>query len=135
MTDPTWMEMLVLLLIILASAAIFIPRIGRVVRIIRASRPTTDFEPAPYGPRIRQFVWEVLLQGKVIRQRPLPGIAHAFVFWGFLAFGLVTLNHIATGFGLRFLSANSGFGKFYFGFVALWAVAVAISIAGLFIRR
>jgi hypothetical protein len=76
-----------------------------------------------------------MLQGKVIRQRPLPGLAHAFVFWGFCAFALVTVNHIASGFGLRFLSAESGFGRFYFGFVALWAIAVAISIAGLFVRR
>ena len=135
MTDPTWIERLILLLIIAGSAAIFIPRIGKVIRTIRAARPTPDFEPAPYGPRIRQFVWEVMLQGKVIRQRPLPGIAHAFVFWGFCAFGLVTLNHIATGFGWRFLSIGSAFGQFYFSFVALWAIAVAVSIAGLFIRR
>ena len=32
----------------------------------------------------------------------LAGIAHAFVFWGFCAFGLVTLNHLAAGFGWRF---------------------------------
>ena len=32
-----------------------------------------------------------MLQGKVIRQRPLPGLAHAFVFWGFCAFALITL--------------------------------------------
>jgi hypothetical protein len=38
------------------------------------------------GPR---FIWEVLLQGKVIRDRPLAGIAHAFVFWGFCAFALL----------------------------------------------
>ena len=35
----------------------------------------------------------------------------------------------------RFLSQDSGFGSFYFGFVAVWAVAVAVSIAGLFVRR
>src|SRR5581483_4920237 len=33
------------------------------------------------------------------------------------------------------LSHESAFGRFYFGFVAVWAVAVAVSIAGLFIRR
>ena len=31
-----------------------------------------------------------MLQGKVIRERPLPGLAHAFVFWGFCAFALIT---------------------------------------------
>ena len=76
-----------------------------------------------------------MLQGKVIEQRPLPGLAHAFVYWGFLAFALVTINHIASAFGARFLSHDSGFGSFYLAFVAVWAVAVAISIAGLFVRR
>ena len=57
------------------------------------------------------------------------------MFWGFCAFGLITINHIAVGFGGRILSPESGFGKFYFGFVAVWAAAVAVSIAGLFVRR
>jgi hypothetical protein len=75
-----------------------------------------------------------MLQGKVIEQRPLPGLAHAFVYWGFLAFALVTINHIASAFDARFLIHDSGFG-FYLGFAAVWAVAVAISIGGLFVRR
>ena len=53
-----------------------------------------------------QFISEVLLQSKVIRERPLPGIAHAFVFWGFCAFALVTLNHFAQGFGLTLPAAR-----------------------------
>ena len=48
------------------------------------------------------FIWEVLLQGKVISQRPLPGIAHALVFWGFCVFALVTINHFADGVKLGF---------------------------------
>jgi Fe-S oxidoreductase len=135
MTGELWIERVLLVLMIAVSLAIFWRRLSKVLDIIRRSRPTPDFEVAPVAPRVRQFIWEVMLQGKVIRQRPLPGLAHAFVFWGFCAFALVTVNHIASGFGLRFLSPESGFGRFYFGFVALWAVAVAISITGLFIRR
>src|ERR1022692_2150209 len=81
------------------------------------------------------FWWRFRKVLKVIEQRPLPGLAHAFVYWGFLAFGLVTVNHIATPFGGRFLTQDTGFGSFYLGFVAVWAVAVAVSIAGLFVRR
>src|SRR5205085_12183258 len=94
-----------------------------------------DFEVSPLGPRIWQFLWEVMAQGKVIWQRPLPGLAHAFVFWGFCAFALITCNHLAETVGGAFLSPASGFGRFYFGFAAVWAVAVAVSIAGLFVRR
>jgi len=39
-------------------------------------------------------------------------LAHAFVYWGFLAFGLVTINHLATPFGVRFLTSDSSFGGF-----------------------
>ena len=66
---------------------------------IRAAKPDADFSLRPVGPRVRELLWEVMLQAKVIRQRPLPGLAHAFVFWGFCAFALVTVNHVAIGFG------------------------------------
>ena len=129
MSDPSWIERVILLALIAGSAALFRPRLSKVVSTIRGSRPTPDFEISPLGPRIRQFIWEVMLQGKVIQQRPLPGLAHAFVFWGFCAFGLVTVNHVASGFGIRFLSMDNVFGRFYLGFVALWAVAVAIWVS------
>jgi Fe-S oxidoreductase len=135
MTDASWAERAVLSVFLVTSLGLFWWRLQKVLHVIRGSHATRDFELAPLGPRIRQFLWEVMLQGKVIEQRPLPGLAHAFVYWGFLTFGLVTLNHIATAFGARFLTQDSGFGGFYFGFVAVWAVTVAISIAGLFVRR
>jgi len=135
MTDASWTERAVLIVLIAASLGLFGWRFRGVLDVIRRSRATPDFEVKPLGPRIRQFLWEVALQGKVIQQRPLPGLAHAFVFWGFCAFALITVNHVASAFGGRFLSPAGGFGRFYFLFVAAWAVAVAVSIAGLFIRR
>jgi len=135
MSDPSWMERGLLAVLMAGSLALSWRRLAKVIDTIRRSRATPDFQVAPLGPRLRQFIWEVMLQGKVIQQRPLPGLAHAFVFWGFGAFALVTVNHIAAGFGGRFLSPESGFGRFYFGLVAVWAVLVAISIAGLFVRR
>ena len=87
------------------------------------------------GRRLWEFVSEVLCQSKVIQQRPLPGLAHAFVFWGFLAFALVTTNHVLTGLRIGVLQHAGIVGDFYFDFVALWALLVAVSIAGLFVRR
>ncbi len=75
------------------------------------------------------------MPGQGHRERPLPGLAHAFVFWGFLAFALVSLNHFAAGFGLGFLDADGWLGGFYFWFAAIFALLVAVSIAGLFVRR
>jgi len=65
----------------------------------------------------------------------LPGVAHAFVFWGFLAFALVSLNHLMTGLHAGFLQHVGFVGTFYFGFAGVWALLVAVSIAGLFWRR
>ena len=135
MTDASWIERSALIALMAASLGLFWLRFRKVLDAIRGSRATPDFEVAPLGPRIRQFLWEVMAQGKVIGQRPLPGIAHAFVFWGFCAFALATVNHFASAFGVRFLSGETAFGRFYLGFVAVWAVAVAVAIAGLFIRR
>ena len=129
------MQTALLAVLIAASVALVWLRFRKVARAIRAARPTPDFPLQPLGGRARQFVSEVLLQAKVIRDRPLAGIAHAFVFWGFCAFALITLDHIAHGFGLSLLSRDSVFGRFYHGFAAAFAVAVAVSIAGLAIRR
>ena len=135
MSALPWAERIVLVLLLVASVASFWWRVRRVVEVIRRARPTPDFPLKPLGPRVRQFLWEVVLQGKVVAQRPLPGLAHALVFWGFCAFSLITINHIASAFGAGFLAHDRGFGRFYFGFAALWAVAVALAIAGLFVRR
>ena len=135
MNDTSWPERALLAGLIVISIYLFWQRFGKVLDRIRRSRPTPDFEVRPVGWRVRQLVTEVGLQAKVIAQRPLPGLAHAFVFWGFCAFALITINHLASGFGVGFLSRSGGFGRFYFGFVAVWAVAVAIAIAGLFVRR
>jgi Fe-S oxidoreductase len=122
----------------LLAAAIFAfsKRVGRVASLIRSARKDPGFSLAPLGPRIAEFVWEVLCQAKVIKERPLPGLAHAFVFWGFCAFGLVTLNHAALGFGFPFLNLHSGwFGPAYGMLAASFAVVVAVSIVALAIRR
>src|ERR1039457_4194325 len=135
MVHFSWPEITLFLVLLVASLCGFWLRFRKVWRTVLHSKKDPEFSIQPVGRRVRDFVWEVLLQGKVIRQRPLPGLAHAFVFWGFCAFALVTLNHIAAGFGFPFLSREGGFGKAYFAFVAVWAVAVAVSIAGLAIRR
>jgi Fe-S oxidoreductase len=128
-------EKLLLVALIAVSAALFWKRFGVVVDKILKSRKDPGFHLFPIGRRIWDFFWEVLCQAKVIRERPLPGLAHAFVFWSFLAFALVTLNHVATGFGIGFLNPAGLFGQLYFWIAAIFALLCAVSIAGLFVRR
>src|SRR5487761_2020576 len=135
MPAPSHVETVLFLILLAASAYGFWFRFGKVVCRIRAAKPDPAFSLQPIGKRIWDFFLEVLLQKKVIEQRPLPGIAHAFVFWGFCAFGLVTLNHFAAGVGFPFLSRDGWFGRIYFAWAGVFALCVAVSIAGLFIRR
>ncbi len=128
-------EMGFLALFSIVSAALFFLRLKPIATNILDSKRDQPGTLAPFGRRAWAFFWEVLCQAKVIQQRPLPGIAHAFVFWGFLAFVLVSLNHFATGVRLGFLQHTGFVGTFYFGFAGVWAALVAVSIAGLFIRR
>jgi Fe-S oxidoreductase len=131
----SWLERFILILLMAASLWLFWRRFRTVVRVLRAARPTPDYSLSPVGSRLRQFFWDVAAQAKVIAGRPLAGLAHAFVFWGFCAFALATANHFAEAFGARLLSPESGFGRAYLGFVAIWAVVVAVAITGLFLRR
>ncbi len=135
MLQPSPAEILVFLALLAASGYFFWRRIGPVIDTIRRSKKDADFKLHPVAPRIRNFVWEVLLQGKVIRERPLPGIAHAFVFWGFCAFALVTIAHLAAGLGVNLLPTDYAVVRGYRCFVALFAIAVAVSISGLAFRR
>lgn len=129
-----WERLLVAVLAI-ASGALFWKRFGPILDKILQSKKDVDFRMAPIGRRIWHFFWEVLCQAKVIQQRPLPGLAHAFVFWGFCAFALVTLNHCAVGLGFGFLDPSGTFGRFYFYLAGAFAIACAAGILGLFVRR
>jgi len=131
----SWPESALFLVLLVASLLGFWSRFNKAWRIIRASKKDDDFRLPPVGRRSADFIWEVMLQGKVISQRPLPGIAHALVFWGFCVFALITINHFAEGVRLGFLDRAGFFGRFYFGFAAMFALAVAVSIAGLAFRR
>jgi Fe-S oxidoreductase len=133
--QPSLAEVLIFTVLLCASAYAFWFRFQRVVRIIQSAKPDQTWTLRPVAPRVGRFVWEVLLQGKVILDRPLPGLAHAIVFWGFCGFAIVTVNHLVAGFGVTLIPPDSFFAEVYFGFIAVFAVLVAISIAGLAARR
>ena len=131
----SWVSRGILLALIVVSIWLFWLRFGRVIERIRAAKPDADFKLKPVGRRIWHLLWDVMCQAKVIRERPWPGIAHAFVFWSFCAFALVSLNHIASGFGGAFLDYHAVFGAFYYWFAFAFAAVCAVSIAGLAYRR
>ena len=128
-------EKLIFVVTALVSFALFLRELWPVAQSILKSKADAGFQWGDWKRRVWAFIWEVLLQGKVIQERPLPGLAHAVVFWGFCAFALVTVDHLAAGLGWPVLSKDSAFGRLYFAVVAGFAVAVSIAIAGLTFRR
>lgn len=136
MAHPSPGEIILILLLTALSVGAFWLRFGKVYRTILGAKPDAGFSMQPIDRRLHRLFWEVLCQAKVIRERPLPGLAHALVFWGFCAFALVTLNHMAAGLGYEFLHARQGwFGPAYHALAGLFAVAVAAGITGLAVRR
>src|SRR6266853_5374887 len=80
----------------------------------------------------RVFV-EAILQYRVVRDRPLVGILHAAVVWGFLVFAWVSAEHLWLG--LRGLENATPAHSWYGAFAAAWAFAVVVGMAGLTFRR
>jgi hypothetical protein len=62
--------------------------------------PLRAFRLDHLGGRFDRFFSEVIFQTRVIRERPVAGVAHLFVFWGFCAFGGFTAMEALRGLGL-----------------------------------
>ena len=122
---------LILLLAIALSLGYFVKVVWLRLEPMRRARPSL--------PRVELFpkLWrtfaEVMFQTRVIRDRPLAGVLHALVMWGFFAFGWVSMEHMAAGFsGLANAEPDH---SWYGAFAAVWAVAVLFGIVGLAFRR
>ncbi|MFQ5816820.1 MAG: (Fe-S)-binding protein [Terriglobia bacterium] len=128
-------ERLLLLLVLAASLVAFGRTVWPRLALFLRAKPDRRFSWRTWPQRFGRVFREVLLQEKVIRERPLVGLAHALVFWGFLAFALITIDHIGLGFGAEVLDRQSPAAKMYFALVAVFAVAVLVGIVGLLVRR
>lgn len=126
------LEPIIIAVLIVISIILFIIPISTRIRIIKSVKGS--LEPDRIGLRIRRWIGEVIFQRQVISQRPFAGFMHALVFWGFLAFMLMTMDHFCRGFGLPLLG-NGAFFDYLSKIVSLFAVLVIIGITALFIRR
>src|SRR5689334_15688980 len=89
-------------LLFLAFVGAFAAQVARRVQLIAAAPNTFSVEHL--GVRLKRFLVDVVFQARTIRERPVPGIAHAFVFWGFVAFGGYTLTEFLRGLGIADLT-------------------------------
>jgi len=88
------------------------------------------------GKRLWAMFYRVFLQIPVFSNRPVTGFFHAVIFWGFLVFMGVTLNHVAEGFveGLSLF----GHGTIYALLLSaanLFAGLIILAVVYFFVRR
>src|SRR5438552_561462 len=101
------MPTLVLWLLVLVFAGAFVAQVATRVRLIAAAPNTFSLDHL--DRRVRRFVVDVLAQKKTIAERPAAGLAHAFVFWGFVAFAGYTITEFLFGLGVADFTHSGGF--------------------------
>ena len=126
------MQTLVFWLLFLTFVGAFAAQVARRVQLIGAA-PNT-FSTDTFSFRARRFLLDVIFQLRTIKERPVAGVAHAFVFWGFVAFGGYTLTEFLRGLGIVD-QTHSGWFNAYRTVLAPFAVAVLGGILYLLIRR
>jgi Fe-S oxidoreductase len=126
------MSTLAFWLLFVGFVAAFVLQVAKRVQLIAAAPNNFSVDNLPF--RVQRFVRDVLLQVRTIRERPLTGLMHAFVFWGFVAFGGYTTVEFLHGLGIADLTKT---GWFYAYRMALtpFAIAVLVGIIFLLIRR
>jgi Fe-S oxidoreductase len=114
-----------------ASLWLFLKTLNR--RLFLVFPPHGDLPHDNIPKRLWRVFIEVLLQYRVVRDRPVVGILHAAVLWGFLVFAWVSAQHLLLG--LRGLSRATAARSWYGTFAAVWALAVLVAMIGLSFRR
>jgi Fe-S oxidoreductase len=126
------MEILILWLLVFAFLGTFAAQVATRVRLIAAAPRTFSLDRL--GFRVRRFVVDVLGQRQTIAERPVAGLAHALVFWGFVAFGGYTVAEFLKGLGLLDITHTAAF-RAYRAALTPFAVAVLTGILFLLVRR
>jgi Fe-S oxidoreductase len=119
-------------LVFLAFVGWFLQQMSTRAALITAAPQNFRFDH--FFARADTFITEVIFQTRVIRARPWVGIAHLFVYWGFVAFGGFTTVEALHGLGIVDLTG----GKLFFIYKVLlipFSLGVLGGIVALAIRR
>src|SRR5262245_4903045 len=126
------MQTLSFWLLVLTFIGAFAAQVAKRVRLIAAAPNNFSLDNLPF--RISRFVLDVVLQRRTIRERPVTGVMHALVFWGFVAFGGYTTVEFLYGLGIVDLTRTGWFSTYRAGLVP-FAAGVLVGIVYLLIRR
>src|SRR5262249_60963333 len=125
------MSTLLLWLLVVIFVGAFASQVATRVRLIAAAPNTFSLDHL--GFRVRRFIVDVIGQRRTIIGRPAAGLAHAFVFWGFVAFGGYTTVEFLSGLGIIDFTHSGWFDAYRAGLTP-FAVAVLCAIRFLLVR-
>jgi Fe-S oxidoreductase len=123
---------LIFWLLFLLFVGAFVAQVATRARLIAAGTGTFSLDRSAF--RLKRFIVDVLLQRQTIRERPAVGVAHALVFWGFVAFAGYTVSEFLYGLGIVDLT-ESGIFRVYRAALVPFAIAVLAGIVALLVRR
>jgi len=126
------MQTLAFWILLLIFVGAFAAQVARRVQLVAAAPNTFSLDRL--GFRAGRFLLDVVLQRQTIRERPLTGLMHAFVFWGFVAFGGYTTVEFLYGLGVVDLTGARWFHAYRIALTP-FAVAVLAGILYLLVRR
>ena len=126
-------EQIALVVFLLSGISFFLYHLLIRLKIVLKGKSNFSIDELP--KRIKRVFDEVILHKKVASgKRKSAGILHALVMYGFIFFGLITINHFGMAFGLPIFSDSIKHTYFLF-FGAPWAILCSIGILGLAYRR
>ena len=126
-------EQIALAIFLLSGISFFLYHLLIRLKIILKGKSNFSVDELP--KRLKRVFDEVILHKKVVSgNRKSAGVLHALVMYGFIFFGLITINHFSTAFGLYIFNDTIRKNYFYF-FGAPWAILCTAGILGLAYRR
>jgi len=128
----TFTEEILLSILLFIALGSFSYEILKRFKIVLKGEGSLPFDN--FGSRLLKVFNEFFLQKKVLQQRFIPGLMHAFVFWGFMAFSLITIDHFFRGYNLALFSDSI---RFYYSILLgiPWSLLVLVGILYLAYRR
>src|SRR5262245_9339925 len=126
------MQVVILWVLVLMFVGAFVSQVAERVRLIASAPNTFSLDDLVF--RTERFIADVILQQKTIIERPAAGLAHAFVFWGFVAFGGYTAAEFLDGLRLFDVTGSELF-YWYRLLLTPFALAVLGGIVYLLVRR
>ena len=126
------MQAPVLWLLVVVSVGVFAAQLATRLRAI--ARAPNTFSVDHIVLRLRRVLVDVVCQRQTIAERPVAGLAHALVFWGFVAFAGYTATEFLRGLGIADLTDAAWFRTYRLA-LSGFAIAVLIGIAVLLVRR